>query len=129
MNKKTSAKAATASSRKQKGNNPARKAVNAFEKQLALIGYVKGQDWPTELIEELQNIELELVTYSALLKSTSLSSNEESDVVDRLRSLEIKRFQLLGQVHGNRVNDYHLLTSYTANQILSAKTKVKDEKA
>ncbi|WP_373533273.1 hypothetical protein [Vampirovibrio sp.] len=111
MRKKTTDPVAAVGSRKNKSGKPTRKAVNAMEKRLALMGYVRGQDWSTELIEEFQKTELELASCSAQIQSSSTSMDEEAAVMERLRSLEIKRFQLLGQVFGNRVNDYHLLTS------------------
>lgn len=87
------------------------KTVKGMEKRLALMGYVRGKDWSTELIHHLQSIEQALEECSLVLKALPEQSTEEAAIIERLQALEIQRFQLLGQLHGNRVNDYHTLIS------------------
>lgn len=111
MSKKMTGKASAARPKRKTSVNPAQSSVRVLEKRLALMGYVRGRDWSMELIEALQKTEQELAECSALLKTLSAHSSQETAVMECLRELEIKRFQLLGQVHGNRVNDYHLLIS------------------
>ena len=112
MSKKATGKASAAKPRKKTtvDYSPAT-TVKTLEKRLALMGYVRGKDWSTELIEELQKTERELASCSDLLKTLPATASEEPEVMERLRELEVRRFQLLGEVHGNRVNDYHVLIS------------------
>ncbi|WP_303674534.1 hypothetical protein [Vampirovibrio chlorellavorus] len=87
------------------------KTLKDRENRLALMGYVRGKDWSTEQIRNLQAIEQALEECSVVLKALPEQSTEEAGIIERLQALEMERFQLLGQLHGNRVNDYHLLIS------------------
>ncbi len=116
MPKKKSGKAAAAKAVPKSARKPARKTtenttLKAMEHKLALMGYVRGKDWSTELIRNLQAIEQALEECSVILKALPEQSSEEAEMIERLQALEIERFQLLGQLHGNRVNDYHTLIS------------------
>lgn len=86
------------------------KTLKALEKKLALMGYVRGKDWSAELIENLQQTEQALDHCAVLLKAAPAQSAEESEIIERLQALEIQRFQLLGQLYGNRVNHYNALS-------------------
>lgn len=103
----TARKAKTKSGRKTATS----KTVKGLEKKLALMGYVRGKDWSPELILTLQEVEQSLQDCAQKLKTLPEQSMEETEVIERLQGLEIQRFQLLGQLHGNRVNDYHTLIS------------------
>lgn len=86
-------------------------SVRAIEKKLALIGYVRGKDWSPELIQALQTLDLELTQCQEQLRFMPAGTDEETLLLERVQSLELERFQLLGQLHGNKVNDYHVLIS------------------
>lgn len=109
MKKKATGKASAAAKNKKTAStgNP----LKTMEKKLALIGYVRGKDWSRELIETLQATERELASCQELIRACPTGSEEETEIMARLKDLEIKRFQLLGDVHKNRVNDYHVLIS------------------
>lgn len=112
MPKKNTGKAAAPKTAPKPGSKPsADKTVKGLEKKLALMGYVRGKDWSTELIRNLQEIEQALEECTTILKALPDQSSEEAGIIERLQTLEIQRFQLLGQLHGNRVNDYHTLIS------------------
>ncbi len=109
--KKAGKAAATKTAPRSLKKTPVTRTLKDTENKLALMGYVRGKDWSTEQIRNLQAIEQALEECSVVLKALPEQSTEEAGIIERLQALEIERFQLLGQLHGNRVNDYHLLIS------------------
>lgn len=109
MKKRATGKASAAGKKKKPVS--AANLLKSMEKKLALIGYVRGKDWSRELIETLQATERELANCQEFIRTCAAGSEEETEIMERLKDLEIKRFQLLGDVHKNRVNDYHVLIS------------------
>lgn len=110
MKKKSSGRSPAGAAKKQKPVTGAN-SLNAMEQKLTLMGYVRGKDWSSEMIEALQAMDQELTQCQALLKAAPVCSEEETSLMERIQALEIQRFQLLGQLHGNRVNDYNVLSS------------------
>jgi hypothetical protein len=78
--------------------------------RMQMLGFVRGKDSFMELLSAMQKIERELTESYEMLRSCESGSEEEDVCMDQVRALEDKRFQLLSELHGNRVNNYHLLS-------------------
>lgn len=111
MKKRTPNTGPAAAKKKRAPSTGKTMGVKTMEKKLALIGYVRGQDWSTESIKALQTLEKELAQCQQRLRIAPAHSEEESILMERVKAMEIERFQMLGDVHGNKVNDYHVLIS------------------
>lgn len=109
MKKKSTGRSSVSAAKKQKKVSGTT-SLKAMEQKLALMGYVRGKDWSSEMIQALQAVDQELIQCQTLLKAAPACSEEETALMERVQSLEIQRFQMLGQVHGNRVNDYQVLS-------------------
>ena len=77
-------------------------------RQLKLLGYVRGKDWTNDLLKDLQRTEQELTQSYPALHALAVGSEEEEQALSRIRQLEDERFLLLGKLHGNRVDHYHV---------------------
>lgn len=76
---------------------------------MQLLGFVRGQDQFLALMNDMQQIDQELAQSRQIVRECETGSPQEDECLTRIRELEDKRFLLLGQLHGNRVNDYNLL--------------------
>jgi hypothetical protein len=84
------------------------KAQQAAKKQSSqsLIGFVRTSDPAESLLQAIHAMDLEIAQQTHQARSSQSSPLDEERALVRLKELEIERFQLLGQVHGNRINDY-----------------------
>ncbi len=84
------------------------KAQQAAKNQSSqsLIGFIRTSNSSENLLQALHAVDLEIVEQTQRVRSIQSSPLDEERALLRLKDLEIERFQLLGQVHGNRINDY-----------------------
>lgn len=104
-----SKKSKTPKSRKK--DEPDRLSRRELQKRMQLLGFVRGQDQFLALLTEMRQTEQELSESYKLVRQFENGTPEEDDCLARIRELEDRRFVLLGQLHGNRVNDYQVLQS------------------
>jgi hypothetical protein len=76
--------------------------------KMQLLGFVRGKDTFLELITGVQSVDQELKASYEHLHTCEAGSVEEDECILHIRRLEDQRFQLLSDLHGNRVNNYHL---------------------
>lgn len=100
----------TKSTRSRK-TSPEQLSQREVQKRMQLLGFVRGKDQFLSLLTEMHQTEQELAESYQLVRQCDSGTPEEDDCLMRIRALEDKRFQLLGQIHGNRVNDYQKLIS------------------
>jgi len=96
---------------KAKPSKPAQSSQQNLTKRMQLLGFVRGQDQFLALMSDMQQIDQELAQSRQNVRQCETGSRQEDECLARIRELEDQRFLLLGQLHGNRVNDYHLLNS------------------
>ena len=73
-----------------------------------MLGFVRSKDSFMELLLAMQTIERELAASYQTLRTLESGSPEEIYCMAEVRQLEDRRFQLLSELHGNRVNNYLL---------------------
>lgn len=78
--------------------------------QMQLLGFARSRDMFLELLTGMQSVDQELKSAYDYLHTCNAGSMEEEDCLLHIRHLENQRFQLLSELHGNRVNDYHILS-------------------
>ncbi|MCE3233954.1 MAG: hypothetical protein K0Q50_134 [Vampirovibrio sp.] len=100
----------TKTSRTRK-TSPDQLSQRELQKRMQLLGFMRGKEQFLNLLTEMQQTEQELAESYKLARQCDTGTPEEDDCLAHIRELEDKRFQLLGQLHGNRVNDYQKLTS------------------
>jgi hypothetical protein len=76
--------------------------------KMQLLGFVRGKDEFLSLITGMQSVDQELAASYEHLRTCEPGTVQEDDCLWRIRQLEDRRFQLLSELHGNRVKDYHL---------------------
>ena len=86
----------------------ARAKAAKSKSQASLIGFVRVPGQQESLLAMISSVDQEISRCSRDVKNPASSPLAEERALTRLRELEIERFQLLGQVHGNRVNEYLL---------------------
>lgn len=79
--------------------------------QMQLLGFVRSKDTFLALLTSMQSVDQELKAAYDYLHTCKTGSLDEGDCLLRIRQLEDRRFQLLSNLHGNRVNDYHILST------------------
>lgn len=71
-----------------------------------LLGFTRDAKKGKKLVLMLQNLDQEL--QNAYLKARELPTGDpdEDEALDAIRDMENRRFELLSEIHGNRVQSY-----------------------
>lgn len=75
--------------------------------QSALLKHLQEPSQNNALAEVLATLNHELETRQATIKTMENGSPEETECLNELQGLENERFNILSQLHGNRIYDYH----------------------
>lgn len=81
-------------------------SLKTIESRLSLLGYVRGKDWSEAQVKDLRQTEQDLAACLEKARACPAHSETETQWITRAQELEIQRFKLLGQIHGNRISNY-----------------------
>lgn len=77
--------------------------------RFALLGHARALDPAVELMASIKKITKELETAHKKVRKCTIGSPEEETVLERIRELEDRRFQLLSLMNGGKLSDYNSL--------------------
>jgi hypothetical protein len=89
-----------------------KKPKAALPVQAALANHLKSGSAPdnSALTDMLAAIEQELSARQKAIPTLSNGSTDEAAWLRKIRALEDQRFELLSQLHGNRIENYNQIT-------------------
>lgn len=80
----------------------------ALQKKMELLGFVRGENAFLKVMKELQLTDRDLKLSHQAMRKCQNDKIAENACISRIQALEDRRFELLSQIYGNRINHYHL---------------------
>lgn len=80
--------------------------------RLALVKQVKSSESQVDLVMNLAKIDEELEAAYLKVRQCPAGTVEEDAALERARTLEDERFQLLSVINGDKINDYNAVSPH-----------------
>ena len=87
---------------KAKQEQPQQRAISSNQ----LLGFTRSSKKGKQLVLLLQNLDQELQHAYLMARQLPSGDPNEEDALEAIRKMENRRFELLSEIHGNRVQSY-----------------------
>jgi len=92
--------------KKTKGNPKPSQTEQRAVRSNQLLGFTRSSKKSKQLVLLLDSLDQELQAAYRLVKELQTGHPSEEEALEAIREMENRRFELLSEIHGNRVQSY-----------------------